>query len=242
MDERAQTLPADGSLAFEGLPAGTMQAFLMLPQDAYPEDAGRGSFLWIALGRFELAEGEALARDFDGTLPGSFTLEVRVNGEPAPGAHLYIAQPFDTPRRPQFNDTADGLGHYGPRLLFPGPWSVTVGRAVESTPLDICPGGATHLVIEVSQIEGSLRLLDANGAALARRSVTVFHQDAEGPPLQRLQCTSDAQGRASFTLAPGAYLVRLDDAARPDPFLKPEQRTVPLTWTAQGPLESEIRF
>ena len=44
-------------------------------------------------------------------------------------------------------------------------------------------------------------------------------------------------------LAPGSYLIRLDcESLHATPFLAPDEVTVPLLWSAQGPQQSEIRF
>jgi RNA polymerase sigma-70 factor, ECF subfamily len=246
MEEKARTLGADGSFAFEDLPAGMTQAVLLLPGDAHPTANGHGG-TWnrIDLDRFELGAGQTLVRDLEATLPGTFTLEVRVNGVPAIGSGFALEHPYETPNRPSLNAVLDGSGGYGPAQLFPGPWSVRVNDAPGMTPvpIEVTAGGETHNVVDVIVATGSLRVLDAAGAGLAGRTVSVFYTPGGSHAVSCARATADAQGQASLTLAPGSYLLRLDaPSGRPIPFLGPEDVTVPLTWTPQGPTTAEIRF
>jgi hypothetical protein len=255
-------LAPDGRFELGELAAGTLKAYLLLPVEA---NYGAGGFLTggdnlnnrLELGTLELGEGETLERDFAvEEFPGTMELTVLVNGRPASGTRFNatrggvapgaIKGRFDVQGDMRLSGETGPQGVCGPVLAFPGTWTVSVyrgsGLAVgwrHSTPVHVAAASATRATISIDVAEGTLRFLDADGNLLAGRTISAFL--AAPDPFRVAQRTTDDQGRATFTLASGDHRFRLDSGPD-DPFLDPEEHTVTLTWTAQGPLVEDVRF
>jgi 5-hydroxyisourate hydrolase-like protein (transthyretin family) len=235
MNPTARAVAADGSFHLDGLPAGTLEARLLLPfSDAW-------QFAWHTLGTLELAAGQTLSHDFTLTeAPGHLTLNATVNGAPHPGVRVTLTRQTDSHQ--QRIQTALGQdGALNAQPLFAGTWSVLLadpGRewSVRGPDILVPSSGAANASVAITLASGTLRFLDAQGQPLADKLIR-YELDTPDEVGTIQTKKTDAEGRASFLLAPGDYLFSVFTRGATE--LPPGTR---LTWTSTGPTVSDVQL
>lgn len=230
----------DGTLTADDLPAGRLVARLWL-HDALPREPSLTSGTWNGhpLAILDADAGQTLERSFTPSAwPGSVTLRVLVNGEPAAGASLVVEREQAGPKS-SFQQTCDADGRCGPLRLFSGRWAATVQgqRSAGAIPFDVVASAHTEPIVAVNVFEGTLEVVDANGLPAEHRSLAFF---ADGP-WSIARATTDAEGHAALVLATGRYEVRLDEG-NDNALLKPGTLTRPLDWPPGTDEPIVIRF
>jgi len=252
--KEARTIAADGSFAFEDLSAGTLTAYLFLPEPTAPLALRSGSAGWdrISLGTFELAPGEQAARYLEAPVkPGQLSIDVSCNGQPAAGVQVTLSIQGATSWRESVRFTTDASGHFGPVQLFPGAWEATASDLQagwsESVPtaVQLASAGSAQAQIDVQVADGTVRLLDASGSPIANRGLRVVPDlGANGGSFvitSNRRQTTDADGRVRLVLTAGTYEISLNQE-NGLPQMGPDVPTVTLHWTLQGPQEAELSF
>ncbi len=254
-------LTPDGRFEIGPIAPGPSTVYLLLP--AQKRRTGRGMSIgggannFVRLGTVEVREGERIERDFEvPEFPGTVALTVLVNGEALAGVGLELSMTGGEQHFQVLGET-DLHGRFGPALAFPGSWAIEahdpdVGwRYSHSTPVLVTAASESSAEIQVQVTEATLQFLDAgSGAPLANRNISLL-----GPPgdefadfLVWVRRETDAEGRATWTLASGEYRFRLDPPPEEFPFFpgleesQEKQRIAPVVWTLEGPLTGEVRL
>ncbi|NOT30617.1 MAG: carboxypeptidase regulatory-like domain-containing protein [Planctomycetes bacterium] len=134
----------------------------------------------------------------------------------------------------------DGEGRLGPLSALVGVWSVSASdpkalwSGVSATPVFVESGRESRVRVDFVLARGALTCVDANGSALAGLTIAVL--PASGGWMN--DCVTDANGRIELELVPGEYAVQRGEF---EP-RSPAQQTVPLTWTATGPLSARVQL
>lgn len=195
----------DGVWLARDLPPGPCELLLGRPFVVVKHGSGTTStsatpFL---LGSAELKTGQRTKLEYDlaASAPGKLIVDVVVDGLAVPGAQVFALDPSNTP-----TGTA-ATGAKGRAVidgLFPGPISLradfqTGASFQPAEQYSIPPGGASQARIELWLRTGQVRLVDADGAALAG-----IQASAKGAEFTA-SLQTDANGLATLVAPAGSY-------------------------------------
>lgn len=233
----------EGTFRLSPVREGRATVFLtMAPQDQPTGFSGSitSSGSLLELGEVEVQAGADTRFDIDLTanFPGAIVLDVRVNGEPIPGA---VVTAVKGEQGGAEEARAVGQLDASSRVrLFPvfiGDWQVHVrplegGWSYEHPALiPIGSAGEVELEIDIIVAGGRVLILDAiDGTPLAKRHVRVGGGRTY---------VTDAGGWLDMQLTPGTYELR--DGGDGEGRVRGVQATA-LEWTSDGPAQEEVRL
>lgn len=215
----------DGTFRLAPLPEGsctlTLQYVTYLDLDAHPVAA--------PLGEVVIRAGQTIERQFDvrPCLPGTMTLQVRLDGAPLPNAQLFLRR-----AAPQWSGraNADQRGRVDKRLA-PGEYDVLLAIAAQPGPgwhmlplpdrLQVVAGGTHEYTVDARLRTMRIRLLDAAGEPVAGQRVKI---EGQGQYFRVGGLSSDANGWVEIAPAPyGPFQLLLlgegpQDPVRAGPF------------------------
>jgi RNA polymerase sigma-70 factor (ECF subfamily) len=242
---RALARPIRGAEPIElgPLPPGLVRVHALLPDTHQRSKATSGSR--VSGGRelavLEVAEGATVeAQLVLDECPGDMTVEVRVDGSPAPGVSVTLV-PVDPDECTRFEGVTDAEGRFGPVRAFPGEYTVHLSdrRAGWSfrhpTSVTCRPSAAVEVDLDVELVAGALVCTDAHGDALVAQQVTVLCL-TDGGSSHVVTRRTDAGGRLELQLVPGEYGLQLGA------YLPRRSEHVPFSWTASGPVPERVQL
>lgn len=233
---------SDGRFEIQELPAGTYVVELLVEARKIPTSFSSGGYTtpnaW-KLGRVDVLPDQVTRFDFDLSprLPGAIEIEATLNGKPAAGLVASVRCDRKGNPRETSGGSLDAEGRLQLRPLFPGEWSLQF-RSLEApwihrvaTPITLEPGGNARVNVPIVTSVGRLSLVDeASGQVLDHHRVRLGRN---GPRL-----TTSANGQLELELVPGEYTLVNDTNLDPTR----EAQSVPLSWTIDGPAQTELRL
>jgi len=216
--EATSAAPVGDRFALGPLGAGKYR--LSLLSDGAGEYGGPGMTSGpsgLPLGDVTLAAGERreIAFDLRDNFPGSAALTILVDGAPAAGVVVHLLR-LEPRASAEARANSRGVVHFG--NLGEGRWwpvlvQMTAGErwAVPLEPaFDVVRAGETRAEYAVQTAPGTLRLVDASGAAWASKQCLLLPSPEWEVP-RRVRVTqfrqTDEQGELSLTLPHGEYVL-----------------------------------
>ncbi|MEQ1893724.1 MAG: hypothetical protein ABL998_14360, partial [Planctomycetota bacterium] len=233
---KARAVAADGRFEFDDLPSGIVALRLLLPEVDESSPGPSWTNAWSSLGTLELTEGATLEQDIPlPDFPGALSVTALVNGAPMTGVQLSATRQHDGAWQ-EVRITADPDGRFQPLPLFAGNWSLRLASPERDTwaarlpaEVHVPAAGSAHANFAVELATGTLRFLDSAGQPLANQRVRLR---LDHPHEQRSwSVKTDADGRATLTLATGIHQASLDGS-----------HSVAITWTTAGPAAPDVRL
>ncbi len=235
----------DGLYHSPALPLGPCAVELV----AYPDPSAPSQSaapLRIPLGNVDVKD-DGVAHDLDaGTnAPAGARVDVLVDGVPVEGLCVALHRAGSSAPSCDARTGANGVAYVGPLAV--GPVHVVVEAAdrswswCSSEPLALEAGRVATANLSISLVQAELQLLeDHEGKPLAKRTLTIAPV-VSPVPLAARTLRTDAQGRVSLALVPGAY--RIEEAtgfdARGQPRV-PALAGVTIEWTNAGPEPASV--